>query len=326
MMQQTTDDIARPRLGGPDAVRRLIWYGLVGLILVWCAAVPPAGGNLSLYFSLMMWVTLATGLNFIAGFAGYMPFGYVAFYGIGTYTTGVAVKVLGLSVYAAVPFAGGVGVLLALLFAPTLRLSGIYFAIVSLSLAIICQRLVSLLPEEITGGSLGINLGVITIREHGYYSMLLVLVLALLTASWLARSRLGKALKAIRDDPEAAEAMGVNVPRSRLFAWLLSALFAALTGGVQAWFTGALDPQTAFDVLITAKTVIYAMAGGLGTVLGPLVGTVVLVWVDELIWRSFPVLNNFLLGLIIAALILFVPRGIVGSLMQRYPRVRRYIM
>ena len=326
MMQQTTDDIARRGLGGPDAVRRLIWYGLVGLILVWCAAVPPAGGNLSLYFSLMMWVTLATGLNFIAGFAGYMPFGYVAFYGIGTYTTGVAVKVLGLSVYAAVPIAGGVGVLLALLFAPTLRLSGIYFAIVSLSLAIICQRLVSLLPEEVTGGSLGINLGVVTVREHGYYSMLLVLVLALLTASWLARSRLGKALKAIRDDPEAAEAMGVNVPRSRLFAWLLSALFAALTGGVQAWFTGALDPQTAFDVLITAKTVIYAMAGGLGTVLGPLVGTVVLVWVDELIWRSCPVLNNCLLGLIIAALILFVPRGLVGSLMQRYPRVRRYIM
>ena len=326
MTQQTTQEIARPRLGSADTVRRLIWYGLVGLILIWCAAVPPAGGNLSLYFSLMMWVTLATGLNFIAGFAGYMPFGYVAFYGIGTYTTGVAVKVLGLSVYAAVPIAGGVGVLLALLFAPTLRLSGIYFAIVSLSLAIICQRLVSLLPEEITGGSLGINLGVVTVREHGYYSMLLVLVLALLTASWLARSRLGKALKAIRDDPEAAEAMGVNVPRSRLFAWLLAAVFAALTGGVQAWFTGALDPQTAFDVLITAKTVIYAMAGGLGTVLGPLVGTVVLVWVDELIWRSFPVLNNFLLGLIIAALILFVPRGLVGSLMQRYPRVRRYIM
>jgi len=309
-----------------DTVRRTLWYGLVAVIVVWCAAIPPADGNLSLYFALMMWVTLATGLNFIAGFTGYMPFGYVAFYGIGSYTTGVAVKVLGLSVYAAVPIAGLVGVLLALLFAPTLRLSGIYFAIVSLSLAVICQRIVSLLPEEFTGGSHGINLGVVTVREQGYYAMLLVLVLALVTASWLARSRLGKALKAIRDDPEAAEAMGVNVPRSRLYAWLLAALFPSLTGGIQAWFTGAIDPQTAFDVLITAKTVIYAMAGGLGTVLGPLVGTVVLVWVDELIWRAFPVLNNFLLGLIIAALILFAPRGVVGSVMQRYPRVRRYIM
>jgi len=103
-------------------------------------------------------------------------------------------------------------------------------------------------------------------------------------------------------------------------------LFASLCGGVQAWFTGALDPVTAFDVLITAKTVIYAMAGGLGTVTGPVVGTVILVWVDELIWRQFPVLNNFLLGFIIAVLILFMPRGIIGTIMQRYPNCRRLIM
>jgi len=309
-----------------DTVRRTLWYGLVAVIVIWCAVIPIFDGNLSLYFAMMMWVTLATGLNFIAGFTGYMPFGYVAFYGVGAYTTGIAVKVLGMSVYLAIPFSGVVGVLFGLLIAPTLRLSGIYFAIVSLSLAIICQRAIALMPEEVTGGSLGLNLGVVTVREHGYYAMLLILVVALLTASWLARSRLGKALKAIRDDAEAAEALGVNVTRSRLYAWLLATLFPALAGGTQAWFTGALDPQTAFDVLVTAKTVIYAMAGGLGTVLGPLVGTVVLVWVDELIRRAFPVLNNFLLGAIIAALILFAPRGLIGSLTQRYPRLRRYIM
>jgi branched-chain amino acid transport system permease protein len=309
-----------------DTLRRTLWYGLVAIILLWCAIMPLVDGNLSLYFALMMWVTLATGLNFIAGFAGYMPFGYVAFYGIGAYTTGIAVKVLGLSVFLAIPLAGLVGIFFALLIAPTLRLSGIYFAIVNLSLAIICQRAIALMPEEFTGGSLGLNLGVITVREHGYYCMLIILVIALLTASWLARSRLGKALKAIRDDAEAADAMGVNVSRSRIYAWLLAAVFPSLVGGTQAWFTGALDPQTAFDVLITAKTVIYAMAGGLGTVLGPLVGTVALVWVDELIWRSFPVLNNFLLGVIIVVLILFAPRGLIGSLMQKFPRLRKIIM
>lgn len=307
-------------------VRRGIWYGLIAAVVIWCALVPVRDANLSFYFAFMMWAVLATGINFIAGFAGYMPFGYVAFYGIGAYATGVAVKILGVPVYLAVPLSGGVGVGLALLFAPTLRLSGVYFAIVSLALAIICQRVISLLPEEITGGSLGINIGVLTERSHGYYAMLLVLVGALLTASWLAESRLGKALKAIRDDAEAADAMGVNVARSRLYAWMLAAFFASLAGGVQAWFTGAFDTQTAFDVLITAKTVIYAMAGGLGTVLGPVVGTVVLVWVDELIWRSFPVLNNFLLGLIITLLILFAPRGLIGTLMRSYPRTRRYVM
>lgn len=307
-------------------IKRTIWYALVAGLLVWCAAIPVSGGNLSLYFSLMMWVTLATGINFIAGFTGYMPFGYVAFYGIGTYTTAILVKIVGVSEYLAVPLAGVSGLALGLLLAPTLRLSGIYFAIVSLSLAVILQRAVALMPDDITGGSFGINLGVATVREHGYFAMLIVLALALGTAAWLAESRLGKALKAIRDDPEAADAMGVNVGRARLAAWCLAAVFPALAGGVQAWFTGALDPVTAFDVLITAKTVIYAMAGGLGTVVGPLVGTVVLVWVDELIWRQFPVLNNFLLGLIIALLILFMPRGLVGSLLQRFPAIRRYVM
>ena len=247
-------------------VKRTIWYALVAVIVLWCASIPLFDGNLSFYFALMMWVVLATGLNFIAGFTGYMPFGYVAFYGIGTYTTAILVKVVGMSEYLAVPLAGVSGLMLAMLFAPTLRLSGIYFAIVSLSLAVICQRAISLMPEEITGGSNGINLGVATVREHGYYAMLIVLVLALGAAAWLAESRLGKALKAIRDDPDAADAMGVNVPRARLAAWAMAAVFPALAGGVQAWFTGALDPVTAFDVLITAKTVIYAMAGGLGTV------------------------------------------------------------
>lgn len=307
-------------------VRRAIWYSLIVVIALWCVTAPMRDANLSFYFSFMMWATLATGLNFIAGFTGYMPFGYVAFYGIGAYATGIGLKLFGLPIYASVLFGGGVGVLLALLFAPTLRLSGVYFAIVSLSLAVILQRVVSLLPEEITGGSLGMNLGVVTDRIEGYYAMLLVLVVALLTASWLAESRLGRALKAIRDDVDAADAMGVNVGRSRLYAWMLSALFASLAGGVQAWFTGAFDSQTAFDVLVTAKTVIYAMAGGLGTVLGPVVGTIALVGIDEVIWRSFPVLNNFLLGLIIVALILFAPRGIVGTLMQRLPRLRQYVM
>jgi len=307
-------------------IRDALWCTLVAALVVWFAAIPALDGNLSLYFSLMLWITMATGLNIIAGFTGYMPFGYVAFYGLGTYTTAILVVNLNVSPYVAIPAAGVVGILTAILFAPTLRLGGIYFAIVSLSLSIILQRLVGLAPDEWTGGSHGLNLGQKTDRIEGYFTMVLVMVAALLTVTWLARSRLGKALKAIRDDAEAADAMGVNVNLSRLYAWMLSGLFGALCGGVQAWFTGALDPITAFDILVTAKTVIYAMAGGLGTITGPVVGTVILVWVDELIWRQFPILNNFLLGLIIALLILFMPRGIIGTLMQRYPRIRRFIM
>lgn len=330
-MSTETAEEAPPREGarasGPGArPRRLIWYAIVAVVVVVCATAPMRDANLSFYFSFMMFATLATGLNFIAGFAGYMPFGYVAFYGIGAYATGILVRSLDLTPFLAVPLAGVAGVLAGLLFAPTLRLSGVYFAIVSLSLAVICQRVVALMPDEITGGALGINIGVVTERINGYYAMLVVLVAALLAASWLAESRLGRALKAIRDDAEAADAMGVDVVAVRLRAWLMSAGFAALAGGTQAWFTGAFDSQTAFDVLVTAKTVIYAMAGGLGTVLGPVIGTVLLVGVDEAIWRSFPVMNNFILGLVIVLLILFAPRGIVGSLIRAYPRLRPWLM
>lgn len=307
-------------------IRHTIWFALIGIVVVWFGSVPALGGNLSLYFSLMLWVTMATAFNIIAGFTGYMPFGYVAFYGAGTYASAILIVNYDITPYLAIPAAGLAGAALALIFAPTLRLGGIYFAIVSLSLAVIMQRVAGLAPDEITGGSHGLNLGHKTEREEGYYAMLLVLVMALTTVTWLARSRLGKALKAIRDDAVAADAMGIDIQRSRLYAWMMSAAFASLCGGVQAWFTGALDPITAFDIIVTAKTVIYAMAGGLATVTGPVVGTVILVWVDELIWREFPILNTFLLGLIIALLILFMPRGIVGTLMQRFPRMRRLIM
>lgn len=307
-------------------IRYGVWLTLIAIVIIWFSSVPFTGGNLSMYFSLMLWVTMATGLNIMAGFTGYMPFGYVAFYGIGTYTTAIGVSLLDVSPYLAVPAAGATGAFIALLFAPTLRLGGIYFAVVSLALAIIMQRAVALAPDAWTGGSFGLNLGQKTDRAEGYLAMLAIMVAALLTVTWLARSRLGRALKAIRDDAEAADAMGVRVTWSRIQAFMLSGSFAGLCGGAQAWFTGALDPVTAFDVLVTAKTVIYAMAGGLGTVTGPVVGTVILVWVDELIWRELPLLNNFLLGLIIALLIMFMPRGIVGALMQRFPRIRRLVM
>ncbi|CPK92310.1 putative branched-chain amino acid transport permease [Bordetella pertussis] len=85
-----------------------------------------------------------------------------------------------------------------------------------------------------------------------------------------------------------------------------------------------VDPEYAFHVLITAKSIIYAMAGGFGTIIGPVVGTLALLGIDHLIWQKFPVLN-LLLGLVIVLLMLFLPRGIVGSLLKRYPQLRQYI-
>lgn len=310
----------------PADLRTRIWYALVAVLLCWFALVPVFGGNISFFFYLAMWITMASAFNVISGFTGYMPFGYVAFYGVGAFTTAILTKKLGLPLIVSLPMAGMAGLILSLLFAPTLRLSGIYFAIVSLALSIICRLVITNMPDEITGGSFGINLGARVEPLHAFYVMLALMVAALATVTWLAGSRLGKALRAIRDDPEAADAMGVNVPRVRLYAWMIAAFFPSMCGGIEAWYTNVVDTETAFDVLITAKTIVYAMAGGLGTITGPVVGAVIMVWVDDLIWQQFPILNLFLLGLLIVLLIQFLPRGIVGTLLQRRPQLRRYVM
>jgi branched-chain amino acid transport system permease protein len=307
-------------------IRNLVWWSVFVALIAWLACVPLFGGSVSFFFFLMLWVTMASAFNIISGFAGYMPFGYVAFYGIGAFTTAILTKKLGVPLYLSIPAAGLAGVTLSLLFAPTLRLSGIYFAIVSLALAIICRLVLTNMPEAWTGGSYGIQLGARAEPVKSFYAMLAVMTACLLTVTWVASSRLGKALKAIRDDAEAADAMGVNVPRVRLYAWMLAALFPSLCGGIEAWYTNVVDTETAFNVLITAKTIIYATAGGLGTVMGPVVGAVVLVWVDELIWQRFPLLNLFLLGLAIVLLIQFMPRGIVGALLRARPQLRRYVL
>lgn len=308
------------------AIRNGMWYGLLLVLTIWLSFVPVFGSNLPFFFYLMLWITMASAFNIISGFTGYMPFGYVAFYGIGAFTTAILTKKVGVPVYFSLPVAGLAGVALSLLFAKTLKLNGIYFAIVSLALAIICRLVITNMPEEITGGSFGISLGSRAEPVKSFYVMLGTMLLALLTVTWLARSRLGKALKAIRDDSEAAEAMGINVQRARLMAWMMAAFFPSMCGGIEAWYTNVVDTETAFDVLITAKTIIYAMAGGLGTVTGPVVGVVIMVWLDDLIWQRFPLLNLFLLGTAIVLLIQFMPRGIVGSLMQRRPKLRRYIL
>ncbi|HJQ59621.1 MAG TPA: branched-chain amino acid ABC transporter permease [Vineibacter sp.] len=296
-----------------------------GVLLVYFASVPLLGGNLAFHFYLMLWITMASAFNVAAGFAGYLPFGYVAFYGVGAFTTAILVKKAAVPIFLALPLAGVAGLVLALLFAPTLRLSGIYFGIVNLALAGVCRLAITNMPDWLTGGSFGLQLGSRAEPVHSFYVMMAVMVAALATILWLARSRLGKALRATRDDPDAADMMGVNVPRIRLYGWLISAVFPAICGGIEAWYTNVVDTETAFNTLITAKTVIYAVAGGLGTVTGPVVGAVAMVWLDELIWRRFPLLNLLILGVATVALVLFLPRGIVGTLLRRKPQWRRYV-
>jgi branched-chain amino acid transport system permease protein len=178
------------------------------------------------------------------------------------------------------------------------------------------------IPAKVAGGVFGISLSGIYNPLVSYYLALLLMLGAILTVWQLSRSKLGVALKCIRDDPEAAEVMGINVAKCRLQAWLLAALFPSLAGGLNAWYTAVIDPPTAFNLLITVKAIIYAMFGGLGMVFGPIVGATVLYVIDEVIWIRFPFWNLFILGLVLVLLVLFLPKGLLGTLAARYPQWR----
>jgi branched-chain amino acid transport system permease protein len=306
-------------------VRLWLAGGLFLLLALVFLLLPQFTTNFSFAFYAMLWVIMASGLNIMVGFTGYLPFGYVAFYGVGAYATGICYKTLGLPVSVSILASGVTAVLLSLLFSPTLKLRGVYFGIVSLALATVCRLTIANMPSSVTGGSVGLMLTGANDPLQSYYAMLALLVLTLGSVLWLSQARLGKVLKAIRDDPEAAEVLGINVPRARLKAWMLSALFAGMVGGIEAWYTNVVDPEAAFGVLISAKSIVYAMAGGFGTVIGPVLGALALLGIDNLIWRQFPLINMLLLGAVIIGLILFLPRGIVGSLLKHKPDWRRYV-
>ena len=247
-------------------LRTRIAIAVFAALTISLALVPAATSNISFAFYLMLWITMASAMNICVGFTGYLPFGYVVFYGVGAYATGICYKILGWPSCRRCSRPAARAWRSRCCWRPR-RLRGVYFGIVSLALATIVKLVISNLPQSFTGGSMGIIPSNANNPAHSYYAMLAVMGATLAVVTWLSASGLGRALKAIRDDDGAAARVGIHVPNTRLKAWLLAALFPALAGGIEAWYTNVVDPEYAFHVLITAKSIIYAMAGGFGTVL-----------------------------------------------------------
>ena len=304
--------------------RKILWT-LIAFAIAFLLIVPKLPISNPFIFYMLFWITLASSFNIIYGFVGYLPFGYVMFYGVGTYITAILWSRLQIPIPLCILVSGVAGVILSILFAPTLRLKGIYFAIVNFSCAMVLRIVVSNLPVKWTGGSFGITLSHAYRPIISYYFMFFVMLLSVSVSLLLFRSRLGIALRCIRDDEAAASTLGINVGLCRLKAWILAALFPSLAGGIEAWYTAIVDPDTSFNMMITTKAIVYSMFGGLGTVAGPILGSVFMYSLDDYIWGTFPLLNLLILGIMIVFLILFLPRGIVGSATRKWPRLREII-
>lgn len=269
--------------------------------------------NESLLFTMMAFMALAQGLNVLYGFTGYLPFGYVGFFGAGAYGTALAVLFWHVPPVPAVLLGGLLAVAVGIVLGPLLRLSGAYFSIANLAAAEALYQIVAN-PDlvSVTQGPYGIKLSSIFAPTLSYVVLLMVLLIATAITLWLRRSDFGMALNAIRQDPVSAAAAGVNVVQARLFAWLLSALIAGLAGGVYGWHISVFYPSSVFTLQISIFAIVFVLFGGAGTVLGPLVGTALLYGLYAAIGISVPQYFQFLYGALIVALVLFLPDGLAS--------------
>lgn len=265
-----------------------------------------------------MWIALAGSWNLISGLTGYVSFGHVAFFGAGAYTAAILIASSGWS-WPMATLAGGVAAgLLALGIGwPCLRLKGPYFAIAMLGLNEVLRALVSYF-EGLTGGGNGLSMPTLDATVPVYYAMGLTAVAVTLAARLIIGSRFGLRLMTIREDEMAAEAMGIHTFRHKLLAFLLSAIGPGLAGALAARDQGYIEPLSVFPLATTITMIVMTLFGGKGTVWGPVLGAVLLFVAQELVWARYPYIHPLLFGAIIVAVVLAMPRGILGLLQIKY--------
>jgi branched-chain amino acid transport system permease protein len=300
-------------------VRRVVLTILL-LVLAALAVYPVVGTGYGVRSmqQMFMWIALAGSWNLISGLTGYVSFGHVAFFGAGAYTGAILVASAGWP-WPLAALAGGAGALvLALAIGyPCLRLKGPYFAISMLGLNEVLRALVSYF-EGLTGGGNGLSLPTLDAAVSIYYVMG-VLALAVTAGSWLiVTSRFGLRLMTIREDEVAAEAMGIDTFHHKLAAFLLSAVGPGVAGALTARDQGYIEPISVFPLAITVTMIVMALFGGKGTVFGPVLGAVVLFVAQEIVWARYPYVHPLLFGAIIVAVVLLMPRGVLGLLQQRW--------
>ncbi len=312
------------RLRSGSCIRRtprvVLLAVLVGLLAAPAVADPY---QVSVLFFLFLAIAMTETYDITAGYMGYLNLGHGAFFGLGAYIYGMAIArhggiVMGLllSVASAMVFAGAIGY-------PLFRLRGAYFAIATFGVLKLMQVLASNL-RDLTGGTTGLsippadNSTIVT-----YYAGLAVCVAAVALNAWFATSRFGLGLLTIREDEEVAEASGVETARLKLLVLVISAALPGLVGAIYMWQTTYIDPDSGFGSTVAFAPVIMAVLGGSGTVAGPLIGTVFLTIVQEVLWSHVGYLQLTMYGTVLVLVGILMPGGLMRSrlLSRLYARV-----
>ncbi|MGO9568704.1 MAG: branched-chain amino acid ABC transporter permease [Desulfomonilaceae bacterium] len=271
----------------------------------------------------LLWIGMAGCWNLMSGYTGYIDFGPVVYFGLGSYTTAIMMTKYGALFFPSVIMAGVVAALMALpIGISTLRLKGAYFAIATFAFAETMKQ-VSLEFDRTFGvtffeGSYGITL---PLSGHDnmffFYCVLVVTFVIVLLHYSVEHSKFGYGLKAIHEAEHAAEIAGVNTTGLKLRAYMTSAFFLGLLGGIEAYWITYITPTDVFNVHKTVQMVIMTLLGGMGTFLGPIVGASFLTLLSEYLGATFVEDYMILVGAIIIVIILVMPNGIVGTIKER---------
>ena len=267
---------------------------------------------------------LAQSWNLLGGYGGQFSFGHALFFGTGAYVQALVQLKLGWNAWAAIALAiGAAAAVGAGLGALTFRygLKGSYFALVTLAFAEVFRILA--LSFDFTGGGVGL---MVPLRESftnmqfgsrkGYVVLVLaLLVAALLVTAWLRHSRFGARLQAVRDNEDAARAIGIDPWSVKLGATALSAAFMGAGGAFYVQVFQYIDPSLAFGPATSVEALVAAIVGGMGTLWGPVLGAAVLHLLAELtrnLFGQLPGLNMIVYGSVLVLIVMFVPRGLSG--------------
>lgn len=270
------------------------------------------------YRKLLLWITLALGYNFLFGIAGQIAFSHFTFYGIGAYAVLILLFKVGLPLPLAVLAGVALCVVLALVVAiPATRLEGFYLALATLAFA---QLFLVVLSEggSVTGASGGLANyrlpDVFGVRVAGpwYTVVIVVLLLATMAILWrLDRSWFGRACRAVRDNPEAARAMGVNVARTRIAAYTITSALAGVAGMVYAFVDNTVNPPI-FGLENSFLLLFMVIVGGSGRHAGAILGAALLYLMPFVLSPLIGHHHALVFGVVMVAVVLFQPKGLIG--------------
>ena len=304
--------------------------GVIGLVLSLALTEHYHHRILTLVF---LWATMGLAWNIISGYAGQISFGHQAFFGIGAYVTVLLAAKLHLTPWLGMLGGAGIAVLAALLIGtPTFRLAGIYFGLATLAYPLIFRILMDFLGYQ--------EVAIPMVRDHPVRFMQFeeprtfdLLALALLAATLvlsrlIETSRLGYSLRAIKENEQAAEAMGVDAFRCKMAAYALSAAPAALAGAIYAHaILFVVTPDGVFGVIAIVQTLTVCLVGGVGTLWGPVIGAAIMIPISEILDATagdrFPGIQGVVYGATLMAIMMWAPEGLFWRLRRRPAGVAR---